>query len=224
MSVESIFPLIILALIFFAGYTISKFIYDKAKEKRYEKEFSKSGIKDIDRMDGFQFEIYLKVFFKELGYKATITKSSNDFGADLILKKGDEKIVIQAKRYKYKNTVGINAVQQIYASMPYYKVNKGIVITNSYFTKNAKILARHCNIKLIDRKGLVKLINKNNSKIEPQKIKRSVAPKQRNCPVCKNLLVVRHNKAGEDFFGCSQYPTCKHTEPIANWLKAKRHL
>ena len=216
MNIESIFPIIILALIFFSGYTISKFIYDKTKEKKYEKEFLKSGIKDIDRMDGFQFEVYLKVLFKELGYKTTVTKSSNDFGADLILKKNNKKIAIQAKRYKYKNTVGINAVQQIYASMPYYKVNKGIVITNSYFTKNAKILARHCNIKLIDRKGLVKLISRNNQTITPKKIKNTVAPKPRKCPVCKNPLTVRYNKTGEDFFGCSQYPTCKHTEPIAN--------
>ncbi|PES60889.1 restriction endonuclease, partial [Bacillus cereus] len=38
---------------------------------------------------------------------------------------------------------------------------------------------------------------------------------ERKCPACKNHLVIRNsNKTGNKFFGCSQYPTCTHTEPI----------
>ncbi|PGZ07099.1 restriction endonuclease, partial [Bacillus thuringiensis] len=37
----------------------------------------------------------------------------------------------------------------------------------------------------------------------------------RKCPTCKHDLVIRNsNKTGNKFFGCSQYPTCTHTEPI----------
>lgn len=40
-------------------------------------------------------------------------------------------------------------------------------------------------------------------------------PIERKCPTCKHDLVVRNsNKTGNKFFGCSQYPTCTHTEPI----------
>jgi hypothetical protein len=35
----------------------------------------------------------------------------------------------------------------------------------------------------------------------------------RSCKLCGQLLVVRCNKRGIQFFGCSGYPTCKHTEP-----------
>ena len=203
---------IIFTIILYGGF---KIIFSTIQKKIYHDKLAKSGIHDIDKMDGLQFEIYLKALFKELGYKTVVTKGSNDFGADLIAIKNNVKIVIQAKRYKYKNNVGISAVQQIYASIPYYKANKGLIITNSLFTKNAKILASRCNIKLIDRKGLVKLINKVTPSITPLKIKQTVKPKERKCPLCNNQLVIRHNKSGDEFFGCSQYPNCKHTEPIA---------
>ena len=36
-----------------------------------------------------------------------------------------------------------------------------------------------------------------------------------NCPECGEPMVVRKNSiTEEDFLGCSQYPACKHTEPI----------
>lgn len=53
-------------------------------------------------MTGREFEIYLSVLFRNLGYKVKLTKASGDYGADLILKKSGLSIVVQAKRYKKK--------------------------------------------------------------------------------------------------------------------------
>ena len=33
------------------------------------------------------------------------------------------------------------------------------------------------------------------------------------CPVCGSAMVKRHGKYG-DFYGCSNYPSCRHTEPV----------
>ena len=33
------------------------------------------------------------------------------------------------------------------------------------------------------------------------------------CPECGSPMVKRHGKYG-DFYGCSNYPKCRHTEPI----------
>jgi HJR/Mrr/RecB family endonuclease len=38
------------------------------KHRRLMNRMSKSGIRDIDQMDGFQFEVYLEALFKKLGY------------------------------------------------------------------------------------------------------------------------------------------------------------
>jgi DNA topoisomerase-1 len=45
-------------------------------------------------------------------------------------------------------------------------------------------------------------------KAEPEKI-------DRMCPECGNQLVIRHGRYGR-FIGCSDFPTCRHTEP---WLE-----
>lgn len=117
----------------------------------------RSGIKEIDMMSGYEFEEYLKALFKRLGYKAVVTKKSGDYGADLVLK-GRKRIVVQAKRYRKKNNVGINAVREVYGAKAYYEADEAWVVTNSYYTRQANELARKCNVKLLNRDELQKFI------------------------------------------------------------------
>src|SRR5699024_1099068 len=111
--------ILLISLIIF----IARKSYKVIKEKIMLKKLAKSGINEIDKMDGLQFEVYLKALLKEIGYKSKVTTGSHDFGADLIMKKDGKKIVIQAKRYGFKNKVSLDAVQQIYAAKPYYNAN-----------------------------------------------------------------------------------------------------
>jgi restriction system protein len=119
-----------------------------------KQKLARSGIVDIDKMDGKTFEKYLKVFFEKLGYKVERTKYIGDYGADLVAINNGVKTVIQAKRYK--NRVGIKAVQEAVASKGYYNCDKAMVVTNSYFTNQAKTLASRNKVELWDRKILVK--------------------------------------------------------------------
>jgi hypothetical protein len=59
-----------------------------------QQKLAKSGIADIDRMDGKTFEKYLKVFFEKLGYKVERTKYIGDYGADLVTTNNGVKTVI----------------------------------------------------------------------------------------------------------------------------------
>jgi restriction system protein len=124
-------------------------------QRKYEK-LSKSGILDIDKMSGTQFEEYLGVLFRGMGFKVKITKTSGDYGADLIIKKGSAITVIQAKRYSSK--VGLRAVQEIHASMKFYKADKSMVITNNYFTGPAIKLAAANEVELINRNKLIDML------------------------------------------------------------------
>jgi len=195
-------------------FKVSSKIYKQLKERQYLKKLSQSDIKDIDKMDGLQFEIYLKVLLKELGYRVKETKSTQDFGADLIALKGNEKISIQAKRYGYKNKVGVDAIQQVYSSIPYYKTNKAWVITNNYLTKNAHKLADVCNVIVHDRIKLVNWIEKINPTVTARNIRNTVPPKERKCLSCGEVMIIRTNQNSQQFFGCSRFPKCKHTESI----------
>jgi restriction system protein len=117
-------------------------------------------------MDGVEFEKYLKTVYEGLGYNVTLTPQTNDKGADLIIEKNSERVAIQAKRYQ-KN-VGTRAIQEIVAAVNYYRASKGVVITNTGFTKSAIQLAKVNNIELMDGFGLFSLVNKIEDKVNQE--------------------------------------------------------
>ena len=125
---------------------------------RLELEGPRVNLEEIDQQTGYDFEEFLKELFKQMGYVVEHTRLSGDQGADLVVVKLGEKTVVQAKRYNGK--VGNWAVQEIVASMRIYDAHKGMVVTNSYFTKQASELAKANNIELVDREQLRRLIEK----------------------------------------------------------------
>lgn len=171
-----------------------------------------SGIAEIDRMDGVQFEHYLAALFKGMGYKTEVTKASGDYGADLILVKNNEKTVVQAKRYK--SNIGIKAVQEISSARLHYQATSAWVVTNSNFTKAAVELAQSNNVRLIGREELIKTLSRFNaaggegSAPSAKQIRKTVAPKPVKCPQCDSMMVLREGKRGP-FYGCKSYPHCK---------------
>lgn len=144
---------------------IAKSVFDRLKEeeeeiKRLEEEENKrlleSGILEVDEMTGKEFERFLDVHFRKLGYSVSLTQDTQDYGADLILYKDGYKTVVQAKRSK--NPVGIKAVQEVAGAVRHYKGNKARVITNNRFTENAYNLADSNEVELWDRKQLIEFI------------------------------------------------------------------
>lgn len=114
-------------------------------------------MKHVDSLSGFEFEDYLEELFTEFGYKVKELPYSNDYGADLIISKGFNEVVIQAKNYS--GSVGNKAVQEVIAAKSHYKSDIGMVITNAYYTPNAIKTAAVSHIILIDRDGLERLID-----------------------------------------------------------------
>lgn len=179
------------------------------------KLLKRSGIKEIDQMDGFLFEEYLALLFEKQGYKSKVTKARGDFGADLTLSKDGIKTVVQAKRYS-KN-VGIKAIQEIVSAVTYYKATNALVVTNSYFTRPAIKLALANGVELIDRDKLIKLILSVNPEDQPVKLKIKIETNEEEvgqepeCPNCKIEMVVRNSRNGKRFYGCSNFPSCRQT-------------
>ena len=115
---------------------------------------AKSGIAEIDKMTGAQFEERMAVHFQMMGFKVQKTPASNDYGADLVLTASNgRRIVVQCKRYA--GNVGVNAVQEIIGAIPYYRAHSGMLVTNSQLTQNAKRLAQTANIVIWEREILI---------------------------------------------------------------------
>ncbi|MCD9188628.1 MAG: restriction endonuclease [Pyrinomonadaceae bacterium] len=127
-------------------------------EKRLRGNDNQVTLDDIDTLNGYEFEKFLEQLFIKMGYQVKQTKLSGDQGADLVFVKLGEKTVVQAKCYS--GSVGNKAVQEIVSAINLYKAQKGMVVTNNYFTPAAIELATANNISLIDRDGLRETINR----------------------------------------------------------------
>jgi restriction system protein len=169
-----------------------------------------SGIFDIDRMAGEQFEEYMLAYFKSQGYSGYLTRATGDYGADLVIEKQGLKIVVQAKRWK--DTVGISAIQQVIGAIKHYNADKAMVITNSYFTKNAIELSNSNSVELWDRNYIIANMKKLNN--SPSNINNAIYDNKDNlCPQCNSELVLRRGKNGS-FYGCKSFPKCRYTKTI----------
>lgn len=134
------------------------FILKKFIKYMGDRRYLKSPLSRIDKMTGEEFEVYLKVYFENNGYKVEQTPASNDYGADLICTNKDGVMVVQAKRYDAN--VGTAAVQEVVAAREYYEAEHCLVVTNSYFTRNAKSLAEANDVELWDRDDVCKKCNR----------------------------------------------------------------
>ena len=102
----------------------------------FKNKVAPHNLKVIDKMNGLDFEHYVGAILVKLGYyNVVVTKGSGDFGVDITCYNRSKKYVFQVKRYS--NTVGVAAIQQIVAGREFYKAQKAVAITNSYFTKAA---------------------------------------------------------------------------------------
>lgn len=127
-----------------------------------KQRLSRSGIAEVDKMDGRTFEKYLETLFERLEYKVDRTKYVGDYGADLVTYKDGIKTVIQAKRHR--NKIGVKAIQEAVAAKGFYDCQKAMVVTNSFFTDQAKQLASKNNVELWDKKDLSKAMLKINAR------------------------------------------------------------
>lgn len=114
-------------------------------------------IKDVDRMNGIEFEIFIADMFAKLGYRTKMTKASGDQGVDVIAYKGEKILGIQAKCYS--GVVGSHAIMEVVAGKNYYGCNSCMVITNSTFSAAAKELANVNHVELWDRNDLKEQID-----------------------------------------------------------------
>lgn len=111
-------------------------------------------MKDIDRMDGHDFEYVCADILRAKGFQnVTVTRGSGDQGVDVIAEQSGIKYAVQCKRFS--GSVGNKAVQEVHFGKTYYHCHVAIVMTNNYFTKSAKDAASESNTILWDRDDLM---------------------------------------------------------------------
>ncbi len=108
-----------------------------------------------------EFEGLVSNLFTKMGLETKLTRTSKDGGVDAVAFDTRPvlggKVVIQAKRYK--NTVGVSAVRDLYGTMMNEGANKGILVTTSGYGPDAYEFSKDKPIELIDGGGLLYLLD-----------------------------------------------------------------
>ncbi len=182
----------------------------------------------LNEMSWQQFERLVGESFRLQGYTVSETGGAGaDGGVDLILSKGGEKFLVQCKQWKAFK-VGVDVVRELYGVMAAKGSAGGFVVTSGRFTEEASKFASGRNIALIDGPKLQKLIRQVGGADAADRSPRS-SPVQAgmsdskipdpSCPICSKAMTRRLAKrganAGREFWGCTGYPSCKGTRPIA---------
>jgi restriction system protein len=107
-----------------------------------------------------EFEALIQNLFAKMGLEARQTRPSRDGGVDCVAWDPRPifggKVVIQAKRYK--NTVGVSAVRDLFGTLQNEGASKGILVTTSGYGQASFEFAQNKPIELIDGANLLYLL------------------------------------------------------------------
>lgn len=107
-----------------------------------------------------EFESLITNLFEKMGLETRLTQPSRDGGVDCVAYDSRPifggKVVIQAKRYK--NTVGVSAVRDLFGTMQNEGATKGILVTTSGYGQASHEFANGKPLELIDGGNLLYLL------------------------------------------------------------------
>ncbi len=115
---------------------------------------------DVDRLDGFGFEVLCQLLWSKQGYIARVTpKRAGDGGIDVYAMRGREGELIQCKS-SGGSEVGWDAIKEVTAGSALYQVRfpgtlfRRIAVTNRSFTANAREHAAANRVRLVERREI----------------------------------------------------------------------
>ncbi|MDM0106523.1 restriction endonuclease [Variovorax sp. J22R24] len=182
----------------------------------------------LDGMSWREFEMLVGEGFRVQGYAVEENDTPGpDGGVDLVLRKSGERYLVQCKQWRAFK-VGVPVVRELYGAMAAMGAAGGFVVTSGQFTAEAQEFASGRNVRLIDGAKLHQLLKQAKAATSAAQTKPdreagrssgsgtgSANVSAPSCPRCAQAMVRRTAKkganAGQQFWGCSDYPRCRGT-------------
>lgn len=116
-------------------------------------------LKQLQRMDRFEFEKLVAAMFEKKGHTTTVTPKSGDKGIDIECEKEGRVTLIQAKRNSSRNKIGSQEIRN-YRTLYEQRddADRVVVVTTGYFTAPAKELAADLTVEIIDGEDLTEFL------------------------------------------------------------------
>ena len=106
-----------------------------------------------------EFDEYLVVLFKRMGYRSEAVSSPSDPGVDVLLYRDTNDLVVVYAPLS-KERIGNEAVDAALDAMKRHKAQAAWIITNSRFEKKTIRYAKDNKLRLVDRKILMNIVDR----------------------------------------------------------------
>jgi restriction system protein len=179
-----------------------------------------SGLDSIREMSWRQFEMLCGETFRRKGYAVEETGLGGaDGGVDLILWKGEERVLVQCKRWRTFK-VGVREIRELFGILAADPAARAVFVSSGSYTAEARRFAKGKPLDLIDGIALLALIREVQKKPIPPKDRPLSDINERprvldrpSCPRCGSPMTLRTAKhgtrAGCKFWVCPSYPKCR---------------
>jgi restriction system protein len=196
------------------------FIRSKFVSRKFDRQRS---INDIRGLSWQSFESIVGEAFRRKGYSVIENGGGGaDGGIDLVLRKDGQKFFVQCKQWKVFS-VGVKPIRELAGVVSARDAAGGFFVSSGRYTEEARRFGAEANLQLIDGAELEQMIKAVQSQSEslqdvmPAVVSRAV-PINPACPKCAAPMIRRTAKkgsnAGDEFWGCSQFPKCRGTQRI----------
>lgn len=119
---------------------------------------------NVYNLSPWEFEELVADVFQRHGFNAEITQKTRDGGKDIIATFEMGGVLyntyFECKQYAPNRPVGAKVVRELYGKLNMERIDKGVIVTTSHFTKDAIKEAKETNgrIQLVDIQKLQKLM------------------------------------------------------------------
>ena len=210
-------------LVLFALIALGSFMFAKKRHRLVDEQTSLEKLRETGWKD---FEYLVAEAFRRQGYAVDYSLGRGaDGGVDITLQKDGRKSLVQCKQWKVFS-VGAPVIREMFGLMTAERADESIIVTTGKFTRDAQSFAKGKPIKLVDGPMLLALVQSVQLRPEakPSVEIKTAATKAPACPTCGLEMMLRTSRrgtnAGNQFWGCPSYPSCKGTRKFQQLVDA----
>lgn len=111
----------------------------RRRSAAYRQALLECGARNPMHLSPVDFERFCGILLAGRGWSVKTTRTTGDFGADIVAERDGVRLVVQCKRWS--NAAGVTAVQEAHAAISFYKAHRSAVMATGGFTRAAKALA-----------------------------------------------------------------------------------
>lgn len=169
----------------------------------------------LHELEWKRFELLCAKYYDAVGFKTETIRCGADGGIDIKLFMIDPTqpiAVVQCKAWNSASVVGVKEVRELLGVMAHEKVERGVFITTSSYTKDALSFGEANRIQLIDGPAFIRKIQQLPKDAQDELLKFAFEGdyKTPTCASCGIKMVKREGNRGA-FWGCLNYPKCRST-------------